>query len=531
MTPPTPNERQPVFPAKGRPELVVGLVGAIGLDLGGIEVALDRAFHEVEYRTSSIHLIDVVLEFQRWKPAANLPYADLAGQKMDAGDQFRSFIKRDEALAIVGMLEIRRLRKESTGQPTIPLSETAFLLHSLKTRAEVEILRRVYGPNFILVAGFCPKKQRLQDLKRRIGAKDISADFDQYEADAARLASRDEREHRRWGQDVRSTFPLADVFLNASDSASVERDCRRFVELLFGHPTRTPTRDEFAMFQAYGAAMRSSSPGRQVGATIATCDGEIVTVGTNEVAKAFGGQYWEEDAVDHRDHTLPDDPSKLMTESIVVDLLARLRKQGWLDKNIASLTNDELLVRAKKELLEALEIDPGERPSLAQRALILNLIEFLRIVHAEMAAITAAARRGARIEGCVLYSTTFPCHECARHIVAAGIKRVVFIEPYPKSKVLELYQDSIILDERDHTSRIVFDAFVGIAPRRYLEWFAAPARESQSGKRLVWEDIRRNQYPRRAVPASEYLVSEGELVNLLDEPQKILIQDEGAIRK
>lgn len=217
-----------------------------------------------------------------------------------------------------------------------------------------------------------------------------------------------------------------------------------------------------------------------------------------------------------------------MTESIVVDLLARLRKQGWLDKDIASLTNDELLVRAKKELLEALEIDPGERPSLAQRALILNLIEFLRIVHAEMAAITAAARRGARIEGCVLYSTTFPCHECARHIVAAGIKRVVFIEPYPKSKVLELYQDSIILDERAHTSRIVFDAFVGIAPRRYLEWFAAPARENQSGKRLAWEDIRRTQHPRRAVPASEYLVSESELVNLLDEPQKILMQDEGA---
>lgn len=521
------GESQP-DPSRGRPELVIGLVGAIGLDLGRVETALDRAFREVEYETKGIRLIDVVLEFPRWKPDGNLPYAVLASRKMDAGDQFRAYVRRDDALAIVGMLEIRRLRRERTGDPMKPLLNTAFLLHSLKTKAEVETLRGVYGPNFILVAAFCPKRQRLDDLKRRIGAKDISSEFDQYEADAARLALRDEREHREGGQDVRNTFPLADVFLNASDFSSVERDCRRFVELLFGHPTRTPTRDEFAMFQAYGAAMRSSSPGRQVGATIATGDGEIVTVGTNEVAKAFGGQYWEEDAVDHRDHTLPDDPSRLMTESIVIDLLARLRKQGWLAEHVATLSNDDLLAQAKRELLVALDVGEGERPSLAQRALVLNLIEFLRIVHAEMAAITSAARRGARIEGCVLYTTTFPCHECARHIVAAGIKRVVFIEPYPKSKVLELYQDSIVLDEKHHTLCIVFDAFVGIAPRRYLEWFSAPPREGPSGERLAWEDVRRTQHPRRAVPANEYMVSEGELVNLLDEPQKKLMQEEEA---
>ncbi|MDN3612645.1 hypothetical protein QWZ16_23945 [Vibrio ostreicida] len=26
----------------------------------------------------------------------------------------------------------------------------------------------------------------------------------------------------------------------------------------------------------------------------------------------------------------------------------------------------------------------------------------------------------------------FPCHNCAKHIVASGIKRVVYVEPYPK---------------------------------------------------------------------------------------------------
>jgi cytidine deaminase len=511
-----------------RPELVIGLVGAIGLELGKIETALDRAFREVDYRTKCIRLIDVVLEFPRWKPSEGMRYAALAGHKMDAGDGFREFIKRDDALAVAGMLEIRRLRRDAKGSETEPLCGTAFVLHSLKTRAEIETLRSVYGPNFILVAAFCPKRQRLDALKRRIASKDISAESDHYEADAARLAARDQREYRKWGQDVRSSFPLADVFLNASDMVSVEKDCRRLVELLFGHPTRTPTRDEFAMFQAYGAAMRSSSPGRQVGACIATADGDIVTVGTNEVAKAFGGQYWEEDPVDHRDHTLAADPSKLMTESIIVDLLLRLQKQNWLSPQMSPLDKDSLLDRAKKDLLEPLEVPPDEHPSLAQRALVLNLIEFLRVVHAEMAAITSAARRGTSIEGCFLYSTTFPCHECARHIVAAGIKRVVFVEPYPKSKVLELYQDSIILDEKGDQSRIVFDAFVGVAPRRYMDWFAAPRREAASGSRIAWEDVRRTQKPRHAVPANEYLLAESECVDKLVKPISDLMQNEKA---
>src|SRR3974377_740241 len=55
----------------------------------------------------------------------------------------------------------------------------------------------------------------------------------------------------------------------------------------------------------------------------------------------------------------------------------------------------------------------------------LNLIEFSRAVHAEMEAIISVARTGkAGLMGGTIFSTTFPCHNCARHIVAAGIKRV-----------------------------------------------------------------------------------------------------------
>jgi tRNA(Arg) A34 adenosine deaminase TadA len=101
-----------------------------------------------------------------------------------------------------------------------------------------------------------------------------------------------------------------------------------------------------------------------------------------------------------------------------------------------------------------------------------------------MEAITAAARMGIQIDGTTLYTTTFPCHNCAKHIVASGIKRVVYIEPYPKSLALDLHSDSIALDEVEHEEvrdKVMFEPFVGIAPRRYEDLFSTV---TQEGKRL-----------------------------------------------
>ena len=49
--------------------------------------------------------------------------------------------------------------------------------------------------------------------------------------------------------------------------------------------------------------------------------------------------------------------------------------------------------------------------------------------HAELNAITNAARVGTALEGCALLSTHMPCMGCAKAIVQAGIKQVVCPEP------------------------------------------------------------------------------------------------------
>lgn len=56
----------------------------------------------------------------------------------------------------------------------------------------------------------------------------------------------------------------------------------------------------------------------------------------------------------------------------------------------------------------------------------------IRTVHAEQNAIAVAAKNGISTEGGTLYSTVQPCFLCAKSIVAAGIRRVVFVEEYRK---------------------------------------------------------------------------------------------------
>jgi len=70
----------------------------------------------------------------------------------------------------------------------------------------------------------------------------------------------------------------------------------------------------------------------------------------------------------------------------------------------------------------------------------------------ETAALTDTARRGVSVSAGTMYVTTFPCHLCARMIVAAGIKRLVYIEPYAKSLALQLYPDSIAADYSEKTT-------------------------------------------------------------------------------
>src|SRR5262249_24594304 len=93
-------------------------------------------------------------------------------------------------------------------------------------------------------------------------------------------------------------------------------------------------------------------------------------------------------------------------------------------------------------------------------AAILDITEYGRPVHAEMDALLAAGRVGVSAPGATLYCTTFPCHNCAKHLIAAGIRRVVYVEPYPKSRTAKLYNHSVRFStEETDDGRVLFEPF------------------------------------------------------------------------
>jgi deoxycytidylate deaminase len=152
-----------------------------------------------------------------------------------------------------------------------------------------------------------------------------------------------------------------------------------------------------------------------------------------------------------------------------------------------------------------------------------TLTEFGRVVHAEMEALLSCTRAGVSCVGATLYCTTFPCHNCAKHIIAAGISRVVYVEPYPKSKALDFHSDSIELktrfDEATSTNRVIFEPFIGVGARRFLDFFSMNLglgsklkRKDKEGSTIDWTI--ESGKPRVPLVPSSYLDLESTAANL-----------------
>ena len=60
------------------------------------------------------------------------------------------------------------------------------------------------------------------------------------------------------------------------------------------------------------------------------------------------------------------------------------------------------------------------------------------VLHAEANAITKVAKSANNCDGATLYITAAPCLECSKLIIQAGIKRVVYSEPYRTEDGLDL---------------------------------------------------------------------------------------------
>jgi len=71
-----------------------------------------------------------------------------------------------------------------------------------------------------------------------------------------------------------------------------------------------------------------------------------------------------------------------------------------------------------------------------------------RTVHAEANVIAFAAKRGISTDGSTLYTTVSPCNDCAKLIINAGVRSVLFWESYRDLEPVQLMREAGILVEQ-----------------------------------------------------------------------------------
>jgi len=436
-----------------------------------------------------------------------------------------------------------------------------WVFRNLMHRKEEDRLRSLYGSRLFVIAAFLPEWQREEQLASDLAYGDgqralkLSSEVAELmRRDAGRLSLAQERDHkyllrREFVLNVSKTFEFADLFVDARDADASAYQVTRLVELIFGHPFHTPTAAELGMAAAYSAALQSANLARRVGAALVSPDGDLLATGSNDVPRAGGGTYRSDTIPNYQDHKPPwgFDSSDVIRRGVLRNLLESLLADPVVIKELgpflpkqykqvaASLATALATKHSAgndkgKRVYETIDYDKLVnaciRSDLIRNSEVFDVLEYSRSLHAEMDAITTAARLGIPLRGTTLYCTTLPCHECARLIIAAGIRKVVFIEPYEKSRVYELYKTEMHFTEKRGDPMfpdvVELTPYVGISPARFDDLFSwvdrkeddlRPKRDLQ-GKVFDWETQRRHGKVRRSIITNDALYAEGRATDL-----------------
>lgn len=456
--------------------LVIGLVGAVGSRLKSLSNILKSILDsEFDYTVTELHVSKEFIQIhsKKDKYIDNFErYTDL----MDIGNNLRKkYANNYLAFKIAQRISI--LRREEPDN-----KRKAFIINSLKHDSEIKTLRDIYGKNFYQISLY-----ESPSIRQDVLINDVGMTKEQ----AYTLTCRDEGEENDYGQHTRDAFHLADYFIKYDNKTNehIKNSCSRFLELIFGNPYITPTFNEFSMYMAYTAGLRSADLSRQVGAVISKHK-NIISTGANDIPKFGGGLYWPEyneqtgeiyDLPNGRDYKKGYDSNQKEKEQIINSIFNTIKD------NFNSIFNNDNLIH-KDNLSKLLK--------LIQNSPLKDITEYGRVVHAEMDAILACGRTNNSTVGSSIFVTTFPCHNCAKHIVAAGIKEVFFIEPYPKSKALTLWDDSMALKSPTiDNNKLLFHPFVGVGPRSFLDLFsisqgagyALKRKDKEKGSKIEWK--------------------------------------------
>ncbi len=484
-------------------ELVITLCGFVGTDIHGVGQKLKEILEQdFGYEVKIIRLSHLIKSYSDL--AKNLNSSGISGfeytkKLIDGGNELRRSHENNVLASLaIQQISFERIAEQKKEENTSFKSRrVCYIIDSIKNTNELELFQTVYREIHYSIGIFSPIDEREKNLKNR-GMSD---------PEVSQLIDRDSGEELANGQKVRDTFIRSDYFLRVESdiNQATEEKLKRFINLIFGSKVITPTHEETAMYHAASAANNSACLSRQVGAALTDAKGEILSIGWNDVPKAGGGLY----------------------QSNTKDLLGEGDKRCWNlgdkgcwnddEKNLMTNELVNIVIKEIKEQFgEETKIDTSRVYQKIRGSKIKSLVEFSRAIHAEMhAIITGCQTAGDRVRGGSLYITTYPCHNCARHIIVAGIKRVYYIEPYRKSLTTKLHFDAITEIE-DTTGKVIIIMYDGVAPSRYMELFkmAPDSRKQEDGKKRKYN--LQHVKPKSTLSLEAIPVLESEIVKELE---------------
>ena len=467
-------------------ELFFAVVGHVG---SGISEVANLLKNELEEQGFDVSIIKASSAIKEWS-IANDHEVPADSQRALIEDTFTyqnlgDFMRehtQDYAAVVQGMMKnVRKVRAEKTGvelKEGAPIepddNNRAYIFDSIRHPAEVHLLRAVYHDSFSLIGVVCQEEIRMERLLDKFYDHSTRSDSSsKQKVDDLMQRDADDKKNDH-GQHVAEAFFESDYFVD--NTVHSERDKEnwqmpemlgRLIDIKTHSRIIRPTIPEKAMHFAMTAQISSSCLSRQVGAAIVDENGDIIATGANEVPKAGGGVYGKTFSFtdDGNDDRCFHSKNKTCSSNVEQNKLAE------------KLSSSMPVVKGDSEV---------DTISILRKAGLKDLLEFSRAVHAEMDAITTAARTGRSLASAKMFVTTFPCHYCARHLVASGIHEVQYIEPYPKSMAMSLHEDAITSQEIDwvppnqcdldkknlsNYQKVLFKPFVGVSPRLYARAF------------------------------------------------------------
>lgn len=336
--------------------------------------------------------------------------------------------------------------------------EEDIVIDSIRNPVEVEFFSRVFPGRFFLLA--LDVSSEVRWLRKQ---SDYEDDEKRFKEDDLRDKGDEEPRH---GQHTEACVYLSDVVIDNEKQIGYRGEwdlffykIKQYIDLMRNPGFIGPTYKELYMHLAYAVSLKSSCNKRQVGAI-------IVSTGV---------------------------PEKVVPETGTVlrprrEVESYVLASGYNDVPIGELFCSELGGRGnprfcskdgyEQKALRGMKYCPGcgtelNIPSgevigfrcpkcnkrLPRDFMAGKLLDLCRAVHAEEAAILQAAKLGSSsLNGAELYTTTFPCLLCCKSIINAGIKKIIYREPYPMDESVKMLRNcGIALEKYEGVNAWAFD--------------------------------------------------------------------------